>query len=413
MRVPHRFLAAIVYSFLLIVSGPGETRAEAVENVVRAEETATLQEKIGQMILVGFLGNTVDRAGFKQVRAQMESGEIGGVLYLGRNLKNRQSVRRMNAELKEAAQTHLPPLIAIDQEGGKVQRLKRHHGFPHTPAAKRMARRADPSEAAKTYGALASALADWGFTLNLGPVVDVDVNPRNPIIGRLGRSYSSDPDRVADYGAAFVSAHRHHGVLTALKHFPGHGSSRRDSHKGAVDVSATWSSDELEPFRQLIDDANVDLIMTAHVINRLIESVHEDVPMSLSETALVEVLRNDLGFDGVVISDDIQMDAIRWNFSLEEAVIRAVQAQTDILLFANDKRPDPRIPEKVAKILLEAAENDPLLVRKIDAAYGRILTLKDRLRESHDSRTSVSRMPDSRLSAIAPGEHLCLLSPDQ
>lgn len=416
MKVPCGASAIIICALLVFASSFGnafaEVRAQHDGGDPAPEETVSLKDKIGQMILVGFLGNTPDRKGFRRVLNQMEAGEIGGVLYLGRNLKDRKTVRQMNAVLKEAAPAHLPPLIAIDQEGGKVQRLKRYHGFPNTPSAKRMARRYSPDKAETAYGSLAEALADWGFTLNLGPVVDVDVNRRNPIIGRLGRSYSSDPERVAAYGAAFVSAHRDHGVLTALKHFPGHGSSHTDSHKGAVDISRTWSADELVPFRQLIAEEKVDLIMTAHVINRTLEETHKNRPMSLSETALVEILRSDLGFTGVIISDDIQMDAIRRNFALEDAVLKAVHAQTDILLFANDKRPDPDIPEKVADILLDASEDDPLLVDKINAAYERILALKGRLtRPAYGP--SYSNGTESPLPAIKPGDHLCALTPAQ
>lgn len=402
MRVQRKAGAAAGFLLLMFFAGfsgaNAQFDAKTAEDTANAEDAVTLKEKIGQMILVGFLGDKPERRGFELVRAQMEAGKIGGVLYLGRNLKNRQTVRRMNAALKEAAPAHLPPLIAIDQEGGKVQRLKRHHGFPHISSAKRIAQRLTPCEAVNTYGELAEALADWGFTLNLGPVVDVDVNPRNPIIGRLGRSYASDPQRVADYGSAFVSAHRNQGVLTALKHFPGHGSSRRDSHKEAVDISRTWSEDELKPFRQLIADEKVDLIMTAHVINRLIGDGENNVPVSLSQAAIAGTLRNDLGFQGVVITDDIQMDAIRRNFRLEDAVLRAVEAQTDILLFANDKRPDPRVPEKVADFLVKASQNDPLLVQKIDVAYSRILALKSRLNVPFDPSTG---------SPVAKGDAGC------
>ena len=411
MRFP-RLLAAFL-TVLTALGGLNMARAEATdpETGLAAEEKIALETKIGQMILVGFLGNRPSHSGFKRVLAQMEAGQIGGVLYLGRNLRDRKTVRQMNAALSEAAADHSPALIAIDQEGGIVQRLKRHHGFPQTVSAKRMARQSSPAEAEVAYGVLAEGLTDWGFTLNLGPVVDVDINPRNPIIGRLGRSYSRDPSKVAEYGAAFVEAHRRHGVLTALKHFPGHGSSRRDSHKGAVDVSRTWSDKELIPFQQLIDDGKVDLIMTAHVINRALQGNGEKrVPVSLSETALTGTLRGELDFTGVIITDDLQMDAIRRNHPLETAVLRAVGAGTDILLFANDKRPDPEIPVKVAKILMTAAKDDPRLVEKIDAAYDRILTLKGRLTAPPAQQPIAPTALEAWLLETRPDPERCTLS---
>lgn len=416
MKAVHRIAAAAVLACASIVTAHAPARSESaagVASITAAEaETTPLRQKIGQMILIGFVGDRPSQSGVNRVLEQLEAGEIGGVLYLRRNLKNKQAVQRLNAAFREAAPDALPPLIAIDQEGGRVQRLRARDGFPDTPSAKRMARKGSPADAERIYRVLAENLADWGFTLNLGPVVDVDANPRNPIIGRLGRSYSSDPEQVAAFGSAFVSAHRAHRVLTALKHFPGHGSSLRDSHKGAVDITRTWSEDELIPFRQLIAAGMADLVMTAHVINRHMEATEPHVPMSLSKKALAGVLRGDLGFDGVIVSDDIQMDAIRWNFSLKKAVLKAVDAGTDILLFANDKRPAPEIPEKVADILETAAEHDPELARKIDAAHARIVKLKRNL-------FAVAIAPDTKQPlqraqpAIAEGEHLCVLEQAQ
>ncbi|MEM9630249.1 MAG: glycoside hydrolase family 3 N-terminal domain-containing protein [Pseudomonadota bacterium] len=345
-----------------------------------AEDETELKRKIGQMILVGFLGNDTGHSGYRLVQRQMKNGEVTGVLYLGRNLKNRTVVRKMNEGLKNAASRHAPPLIAIDQEGGKVQRLRRWHGFPQTPSAKRMAGAGNLEKAVVVYRRLAKNLSSWGFNLNLGPVVDLDINPRNPIIGRLGRSYSRNPDVVIRYSSAFIDGHRGEGVMTALKHFPGHGSSRRDSHKGMVDVSRTWSPKELEPFKRLISQGRADLIMTAHVHNKAFQKQGEAFPVSLSRTALSEVLRGELGFQGVIISDDLQMDAIRRNYAFAEAVVGAVAAGTDILLFANDKRPDPDIPAKVTNILFDAARQDPKLYQKIEASYERIRALKRRLK---------------------------------
>ncbi|WP_298822014.1 glycoside hydrolase family 3 N-terminal domain-containing protein [uncultured Roseibium sp.] len=399
-------LAAFGVFCVLPTSSTAATQEDADASV---EDLVELRNKIGQMIMVGFLGDSPKAGGFQKVRQQLQSGAIGGVLYLGRNLRNQETVRRMNGELRAASPSRLPVLIAIDQEGGVVQRLKRHHGFPHTLSAKQIAKQSSLADAAEIYGVLAGGLAEWGFTLNLGPVVDVDVNPRNPIIGRLGRSYSRDPGRVAAYGGAFVEAHRKHGVLTALKHFPGHGSSRRDSHKGAVDVSRSWSEKELEPFRNLIVEDRADIIMTAHVINRKLQGKGERGPVSLSKGVLSRVLREDLGFGGVIMSDDLQMDAIRRNHSLKDAIVKAVAAGTDIILFANDKRPDPNIPAKVADILLEASAKDPELAQKIAAAHDRIVALKARLGSVPKVALASSGDLEAWLSEIAPDPDRCTL----
>ncbi len=388
------------------------TATASRQQAPQAQETEVdLARKIGQMILVGFVGNDPGDPGYKTIRTQLEAGQIGGVLYLQRNLSNRATVQQMNAELTAAAPPHVPPLVAVDQEGGKVQRLESWHGFPPTLSAKRMVRAASPTEAATAYGVLAEGLSNWGFNLNLGPVVDLDVNPNNPIIGSLERAYSGKPETVAEYGIAFVDAHRDHGVLTTLKHFPGHGSSRTDSHKGAVDVSATWSEVELEPFRQLIARDRADLVMTAHVVNRALKGAGENLPVSLSAFAQSDVLRGDLGYDGVIISDDLQMDAIRRNFPLEDAVVRAVGAGTDILVFANDKHPDPEIPERVASILLEAAKKDPLLIKKIESSYERVLALKSRLNAQPIAKPDVPSAAEPAV-ADATGPEQRVLTPE-
>jgi len=361
---------------------PADETAEAARDSKQragSGDARNLRRKIGQMILVGFPGDTPGHPGFKKVRGQLKDGEITGVLYLGRNLRNRKTVRRMNAALTGAVNESTKPLLAIDQEGGKVQRLRARHGFPATRSASGMARSVSPAKAGALYATLARNLSGWGFNLNLGPVVDLNANPRNPVIGRLGRAYSGDPVVVTRYAAAFVDGHRSNGVLTALKHFPGHGSSRGDSHEGFVDISRTWSKGELEPFRRLIAGGCAELVMSAHVHNGALQAPEETVPVSLSVSALSQVLRKELGFNGVIISDDLQMDAIRENYSLKDAVVSAVAAGTDILLFANDKHPDPDIPAKAAAFLEEAAEKDPAIKAKIEAAFERILALKGRL----------------------------------
>ncbi len=346
----------------------------------QTKATVSLEQKIGQMVLVGFLGDTVDHDWFKTVRTQMAEGRITGVIYLKRNIRTKATVKAMNAALQLAA-GDLPPLISIDQEGGQIERLTTDVGFPHTPSAQRMASALDARQALEAYGTLAANLKGWGFNLNLGPVADLNVNPSNPIIGKLGRAYSADSDVVADFSSAFVSAHRQYSVATAMKHFPGHGSSTRDSHRGAVDVSATWSAKELEPYRSLFaqsESSSLMMVMSGHLKNSKLQGKGDTAPMSLSP-ALSETLRGQLGFKGVIITDDMQMDAVRDGYSLENSVIRAVKAGNDILIFSNDKVRDIDVPNKVAKILSDAAAKDEGLLAAINRSYDRISRLKNRL----------------------------------
>lgn len=334
---------------------------------------AILRNMIGQMVLVGFVGDKVEDDGFQTVLQQAADGEIGGVIYLRRNIRSLRAVTKLNEVLQSVSQ--LPLFIAIDQEGGRIERLTSDIGFAELPSAASVARSVKPAEASKLYGEMAGGLSAIGINLNLGPVVDLNVNPDNPIIGRLGRSFSKDGETVATYARSFIAAHRAHGVLTSLKHFPGHGSSVADTHKGTADVSQTWSERELGPYQALIDSGDADMIMSAHVVNRTIPGA-EDTPASLSAATLTDLLREKMKFKGVVISDDLQMGAIIKTRSLDDTVRQAVLAGNDVLVFANDKHPDPTIPERISEYLLKEARANPAILSRIQQSYLRISRLK-------------------------------------
>ena len=186
---------------------------------------------------------------------------------------------------------------------------------------------------------MAKTLAAAGINHNLAPVVDINSNPANPVIGALGRSFSADPAVVIAQARAFIEAHHAHDVTTTLKHFPGHGSSQADSHLGLVDVSATWQRDELEPYRVLIGEGIVDTVMTAHVFNTQLDPTY---PATLSKATITGILRDELGFDGVVITDDMNMQAITSQYGFEQAAVLAVQAGADLLAYGNNLVYDPR-----------------------------------------------------------------------
>ncbi|RWX61782.1 glycoside hydrolase family 3 N-terminal domain-containing protein, partial [Mesorhizobium sp. M2A.F.Ca.ET.039.01.1.1] len=188
----------------------------AVASLHRAIEDGQLRRMIGQMVLVGFVGDSPEDDGYKRVVKQAEAGEITGVIYLGRNIASLDAVRLLNKGLQKYSAT--PLLIAIDQEGGRIQRLTGEIGFREVPSEAKVAETLSPDEAGALYRKLAGDLSGLGFNLNLAPVVDLNVNPANPIIGKLGRSFSADPQEVEAYAKAFVEAHRSKGVLTALKH---------------------------------------------------------------------------------------------------------------------------------------------------------------------------------------------------
>lgn len=338
----------------------------------------SLEQMAGQMIVLGFQGDGVGDAGVRAAAGMLERSEIGGVLYLRNNVASLAAVRDINALFAASApDVALPPLIALDQEGGQVERLTRDVGFEELPSPENVAAGNSPAQAERIYAGLAERLAALGFNVNFGPVVDLNVNPDNPIIARYGRAFSAEPQTVTDYAAAFIDAHHRAGLLTALKHFPGHGSSTGDSHEGFVDITETWSESELEPFRALIAAGEADMIMTGHLIRRT--SGDGILPASLSVAAIDGELRGRLGFEGVVVSDDLEMGAVKDHFTRAEAVLAAVRAGTDILLSSAAADPEIGPASEIRAILVAEAARDPAFRARIEESYARILALKARL----------------------------------
>jgi beta-N-acetylhexosaminidase len=221
---------------------------------------------------------------------------------------------------------------------------------------------------------LAATLAQVGVNLNLAPVVDLDVNPEGPAIGAAGRSFSPDPAVVVAHARAFVEAHRRQGVLTTLKHFPGHGSAAADSHRSLPDVTGTWSTSELVPYRTLITEGLADAVMTAHVRHR---GLDPDWPATLSPAIVGGILRGELGFGGVVITDDLQMGAVAGEHSLQTAIRQALRAGADVLLFANNSPGayDDQIAPRAVKTILDLVEQGEVPAETIAASAARVRRL--------------------------------------
>ena len=247
---------------------------------------------IGQMIMVGFLGDNERDPGVKAVRDQLAKGIVGGVVLYPENIGSPKELRTLTAFLRNA-KSSMVPFIAVDQEGGKVQRLTGRNGHRYFPSAWSVGR--NPSyavgdSAEKLYASMAADEAQAGFNLNFGPVVDLNVNPANPVIGQRDRSFSADPNTVTALARAFILAHRNADIVTVAKHFPGHGSSRVDSHKALADVSESWREIELEPYRALAKDGLLDAVMLGHLYHPTF-SDGAKLPASLSGRA-VRALRD-------------------------------------------------------------------------------------------------------------------------
>ena len=339
----------------------------------------SLEQMAGQMIIVGFKGDDVGDASVKAVRDEIAAGTLGGVMYLKPNVKSLAAVKAMNAAFR-AASPDLPPFLTLDQEGGAVERLTSAVGFQELPNAETIAAKDSPAEAEATYADMAKAIANEGFTVNFGPVADLNINPDNQIIAKYGRSFGKSGKTVAAYDQAFIQAHHDAGLLTALKHFPGHGSSTADSHAGFVDISKTWSPSELDPYKALFAGGYDDFVMVGHLYHKdYAGSGAVKLPASLSPEWIEGVLRGQLKFAGVVISDDLEMGAIRKQFDLHDTVVGAVYAGVDVLLFSNTAAYSPDLADKVRGILVAEANADPTFRAKIEASYARIVAMKARI----------------------------------
>lgn len=335
----------------------------------------TLSEMIGQMVLVGFDGKDTETRSVKALVADIKASKVGGVLFLGHNIGTATQVVRLTHAFENASPYRT--FITIDQEGGRVARIKPAIGAPYLASAKQMTK-LSTAAAHDKYFETAQFLKRMGFNINFGPVVDLETNKDNPVIAKLERSYGVNIKTVSEYGYMFVDAHHKGGMLTALKHFPGHGSSAGDSHKGFVDVSQTWNENELKPYQNLIAWKAADMVMVAHVF---LDSMSDDgiVPTSLSYKAITSVLRGELGFKGVVVSDDMAMGAVVNNFTSKAAIIKAINAGTDIVMMSSNLKIKGSLGAWVHGVISQAVVDGQIEKQTIINAYNRIQNLKNRL----------------------------------
>lgn len=343
-------------------------------------EGPSLEEKIGQMLVVGFRGSsiTVD----SPIANDIASYHLGGVVLFDydvpldtayRNIISPRQVEKLTEDLQQVTET--PLIISIDQEGGKVVRLKPRHGFPPTVSAQYLGKIDNADTTQKYARQTAELLKKLGINTNLAPVVDLNMNPDNPVIGNLERSFSADPQIVTRQAKIYIQSLHEENIISALKHYPGHGSSEKDSHLGVVDVTGTWQEKELIPYRNLISAGLADIIMTAHIYNA---NLDPEYPATLSKSTIQGLLRDSLGFDGVVMSDDLQMQAIRSQYPLKETIKLSIQAGVDMLVFANNSIFDPEIIRKAQSIIKELIEEGAISRERIDESYDRIMALKEK-----------------------------------
>lgn len=348
--------------------------------IAQEEKADSLDIKIGQMLMLG-IGNRTATDSTDVILNAIDKGHLGGILLYEKNISKEKSAERLKmlvAKYKNA--TEVPLLVSIDEEGGKVNRLKPKYGFPKTVTAKYLGD-VDDIDSTKHYADIvAHNLYSLGINVNYAPVLDVD-DPNNPAIGKNKRSYSTSISNISKHATQVVKSHRYFKVKTVLKHFPGQGNATKDSHFDVTDVSNTWSEKELFPYIKLMYEGHADAIMTAHIVNKNLDE--EKLPATLSKKIITGLLRNRLGFEGVVISDDMQMKAISDHFGFEQAIKMAIQADVDILMFSNQsfgKKSKMIVPADIIKIVKQLIASGDITTERIDTSYKRIMVFKKSLK---------------------------------
>ena len=326
--------------------------------------TQKISDAAGQVLVGGFDGHEIP----SDFEALVREGRVGGAILFSRNLSDLDQCRDLVRALR-AVPAPTPLVISVDQEGGKVQRLRAP--FPELPPFRSFGQANRKSAAWEAGALLAKALRLLGFHQDFAPVLDVDSNPDNPIIG--DRSAGADPSLVARIGAAFIDGMQDNGLAACGKHFPGHGDTDLDSHLALPRLAHERQRlDEIElvPFRAAAR-ADVAAIMTAHIVFSALDPDH---PVTLSPKVLLPLLRQELGFNGVIVSDDLEMKAIADNYGISDAAVMAIAAGCDQLLICHQ----PSLVDQAHKALVDAVSGGQLSADRLFDAADRVTQLKRR-----------------------------------
>lgn len=335
---------------------------------------STLDVMIGQMLIAGLVGTSIDPS--NDFLRAINEGKLGGVILYEKNIDPANPAVKLEFMVNELQRVApIPLFMTIDQEGGLVNRLKVKYGFPSSMKATELGA-LDSLPLTYAYAdSTAMTCNSLGINVNFAPVVDLCSYWENPIIAGVGRCYSDDPLKVAAHASEVVKAHRANDVITVLKHFPGHGSSHADTHLGMADVTDYWTWDEVVPYKEMIEQGMVDAIMTAHIVNRNLEP--EGHPSTLSWKVQTGILRDSLGFRGVIFSDDMNMHAIASHYGVEEAFLMAIEAGVDVLMFSNNIiDSETQTVDHIHEMIKQMVYDGQISYERIALSYERIMTLK-------------------------------------
>lgn len=374
----HKFVPISLFALSLFLFAPNAYSAPPTQ-------PPSLEAMIGQMIMVGFRGDGAHPLSqeLRGLLEDIEKGRIGGVILFERDWQTKQRGRNIVSLPQVAALATLlqknaavPLFIAVDQEGGRVQRLRSEHGFPNVPSAAELGKNR-PEKTRDAALRMGEALRKVGVNVNFAPVADVAVNPKSPAIGGIGRAFSQYPEIVARHAAAFAEGLAAAKIISCYKHFPGHGSAIVDPHHKLTDVTAVWNEKELLPYKSENLPPNIPMmIMTGHLLHKNFDPLH---PASLSRAITTELLRDKLGWNGVVVTDDLEMNAVNLFYSLEDRIRLAINAGADIVLFGNNIHHHPQQGRRIHAVIRKLAAEGTVSAERIEESWRRIQALKKRL----------------------------------
>lgn len=338
-------------------------------------EPDSLDIYIGQMIMIG-IGDRQKFDSNDSFLYNLEKGYVGGIILYEKNIDRKSPKASLSGMVLGYQQNaRIPLFVSIDEEGGRVNRLKPKYGFLETKSAAKLARLSNADSTKKYTLNAVNNMYQIGVNLNYAPDVDLAINPDNPVIAKVERSFGTTAEEVIPMAKSVIDVHHLMGVGTVLKHFPGHGSSKSDTHFGVADVTDYWQFEELFPYKALLDSGVVDGIMTAHIVNENLDS--RKLPATLSDKIITGILRDFLKFDGVVFSDDMQMHAISKQYGFENAVKMAILAGVDVLMFANNVPGFENVTVRDLHGYIRAmVDEGEISAERIKQSYDRVMKLK-------------------------------------
>lgn len=344
---------------------------------------------VGPHLMEGFEGTSPGDAGVEVLRHKAEAGEIGGVILFGYNIEGPDQLQTLTRYIAswDVPEPNRPLLVSVDQEGGRVERLSGPKGFAGWPSAAEVGR-STTAQAERSVAGLPQELAAYGVNLNFAPVVDVSSGPRS-LMGGRGRSFGEDPEVVASLAAQSIAAHRQHGVLAAVKHFPGLGACSGDTHEDLIDGTHSWQRRELIPYQWLLAHCGIDAVMSTHMVHTGLAP--SGLPLTFSRAIMHDLLREELGFDGVLFTDDLGMGSIVRHYDIESVIAQTMHSSHDVLVFGQNAAasdpvrapahvPIPRLFARATSAIQHALAHGQLTRFELEQSDQRLLHMKQGLR---------------------------------